>query len=211
MTKHSGILGGTFNPVHNGHIACARFVQQHCKLDEVRLMPCQLPPHRATPGVSGEQRAAMVQLAITPYPQLTLERLELDKTGPSYTVDSMRLLSEREPDTRFYFIIGMDSLCYFCSWQDWQHILQYCHLLVCQRPGYSADQGDAPVLLQQYGVAGLSALRRFSSGRILLLDNPVVDLSASGIRQQLQSGQDCSDNLDPAVLNYIQQRQLYQA
>jgi nicotinate-nucleotide adenylyltransferase len=211
MTKQIGIFGGTFNPVHNGHIASARFVQQHCALDEVRLMPCQLPPHRATPGVSGEQRAAMVQLAIAAYPQLKLERLELDKTGPSYTVDSLRLLREREPHSRLHFIIGMDSLCYFCSWKDWQSILQYAHLLVCQRPGYSAEQGDAPALLQHYGATNLAALQQVNCGRILLLGNPVINLSASGIRQRLQQGLDCSDTLDPAVLNYIQSQQLYQA
>ena len=119
MTKHIGILGGTFDPVHNGHIACADYVQRECGLDTVRLMPCHLPPHRATPGVSAEQRAAMVQLAISAYPKLALERLELDKQSPSYTFDSLQLLHQREPDCRFYFVIGMDSLCYFRQWKNW--------------------------------------------------------------------------------------------
>ncbi|WP_215395697.1 nicotinate-nucleotide adenylyltransferase [Rheinheimera oceanensis] len=211
MIKHIGILGGTFDPVHNGHIACANYVQQHCALDEVRLMPCHLPPHRTTPGVSSEQRAAMVQLAISPYPQLKLERLELNKSSASYTADSLQLLSRREPDSRFYFIIGMDSLCYFLSWKNWPDILKLAHLLVCQRPGYSQQDGDAPALLQQFGITSLAMLRQRHSGGIMLLANPLTDISASEIRQQLQQQQAAVKTLDPAVLNYIQTQQLYQA
>ena len=211
MIKHIGILGGTFDPVHNGHIRCAHYVQQHCALDEVRLMPCHLPPHRATPGVSSEQRAAMVQLAISQYPQLKLERLELNKPSASYTADSLQLLSEQEPDSRFYFIIGMDSLCYFRSWKNWPDILKLAHLLVCQRPGYSQQDGDAPALLQQFGIASQIELRQRQSGGIMLLANPLTDISASEIRQQLQQQQSAVKTLDPAVLNYIQTQQLYQA
>ena len=213
MTKHIGIFGGTFNPVHNGHIASARFVQQHCALDEVRLMPCQLPPHRATPGVSAEQRAAMVQLAIAGYPKLALERLELDKQSPSYTVDSLQLLHQREPDSRFYFIIGMDSLCYFRQWKNWQRVLQLAHLLVCERPGYQATDGDAPFLLQQYGVDDMAALQQSTVGGILLLDNPLFDISATQIRTAFTANQQNTPAPSlqiPQVLAYIQQHQLYQ-
>ncbi|HEY9043245.1 MAG TPA: nicotinate-nucleotide adenylyltransferase [Rheinheimera sp.] len=211
MTKHIGILGGTFDPVHNGHIACADYVQRKCGLDTVRLMPCHLPPHRATPGVSAEQRAAMVQLAIAGYPKLVLERLELDKQSPSYTVDSLQLLHQREPDSRFYFIIGMDSLCYFRQWKNWQRVLQLAHLLVCERPGYQATEGDAPFLLQQYGVADIAVLQQSTAGGILLLDNPLFAISATDIRRQLQQHSTAGSALDPDVLNYIQLQQLYQA
>ena len=211
MTKHIGLLGGTFDPIHNGHIACADFVLRYCALDQVRLMPCHLPAHRATPGVSAAERATMVQLAISGHPGLQLERLELDKTSPSYTVDSLRLLRQREPDSQFYFIIGTDSLCSFCSWKDWQGILQLCHLLVCQRPGYRTTDGDAPALLTQYGVNSLAAMQHYAQGRILLLPNPLHDVSASQIRSQLASANAVQNTLDPAVLNYIQTQQLYQA
>lgn len=211
MTKHTGILGGTFDPVHNGHIACADYVQRHCGLDSVRLMPCHLPPHRATPGVSAEQRAAMVQLAIAGYPKLALERLELDKHSPSYTVDSLKLLTQREPDNRFYFIIGMDSLCYLRQWKNWQQILQLAHLLVCERPGYQANDGDAAFLLKEYGADDISELKQSPAGSILLVHNPLHAISATDIRQQLQHSRTACDTLDPAVLNYIQMQQLYQA
>ena len=209
MTRHVGILGGTFDPVHLGHIRCALHVLKACQLDEVRLMPCHLPPHRATPGVSSGQRAHMVQLAIQPHPRLVLERLELNKTTPSYTIDSLALLRRAEPDTQFYFVIGMDSLCYFRKWKDWQGILTQAHLLVCKRPGYSETDGDAPYLLQHYAVQSMTLLRQQPAGGILLLDNPLTDLSATQVRQQLQQQSPDSATLDPAVLNYIQTEQLY--
>lgn len=208
MTKEVGILGGTFDPVHQGHIACADFVRRYCQLDEVRLMPCHLPAHRASPGVDGPTRADMVRLAIQGHQALQLEPLELNKDTPSYTVDSLQLLTAREPASRFYFIIGMDSLCYFRQWKNWQGILQHCHLLVCQRPGYQATEGDAPFLLEHYAVENLSALKQQPAGAILLLPNPLNNISASQIRQQLQQGASPAA-LDPAVLNYIQSRQLY--
>lgn len=208
IVKEVGILGGTFDPVHQGHIACADFVRRYCQLDEVRLMPCHLPAHRASPGLDGLTRADMVRLAIQGHQALQLEPLELNKDTPSYTVDSLKLLSEREPGSRFYFIIGMDSLCYFQQWKNWQGILQHCHLLVCQRPGYQATEGDAPYLLEHYGANSLNALKQQPAGAILLLPNPLNDISASQLRQQLQQGASPA-TLDPAVLNYIQSRQLY--
>ncbi len=211
MTRHIGIFGGTFDPVHNGHIRCARFVLQYCQLDSVRLMPCHLPPHRATPGVSAQQRAAMVQLAIASEPGLALETLELDKPGPSYTADSLALLQQHDPAARFYFIIGMDSLCYFKSWKNWPQILQQAHLLVCQRPGYSSTDGDAPSLLQQFGQPDLAGLRQRTAGAIMLLPNPLTDISATAVRRQLQTGTLPAATLDPAVLNYIQTQRLYLA
>ena len=211
MTKHIGIFGGTFDPIHNGHVRSALFVLQHCQLDSVRLMPCHLPPHRASPGVNAHQRADMVKLAIAGHSGLQLETLELDKASPSYTVDSLTLLHQREPDTRWYFVIGMDSLCYLKSWKNWRHILQLAHLLVCQRPGYSQHDGDAPSLLAEFGQPDLSHLRQAEAGGIMLLDNRLIDISASAIRQQLQQGSLAADTLDPVVLNYIKGHRLYQA
>ncbi len=211
MTKHIGIFGGTFDPVHNGHVRCANFVLRHCQLDDVRLMPCHIPAHRASPGVSAQQRAAMVQLAIAPHSGLSIETLELDKASPSYTVDSLTLLHQREPNARLYFIIGMDSLCYLKSWKNWPHILQLAHLLVCQRPGYDSNTGDAPSLLQQFGEQDISRIRQRNAGNILVLPNPLTDVSASRVRQQLHQGLSPTNTLDPAVLNYIQTHRLYQA
>lgn len=203
-----GIFGGTFDPIHQGHLACARYVLQHCQLACVRLMPCHLPPHRATPGVSSAQRAAMVKLAIANEPNMQLEPLELNRQTPSYTVDSLRQLKQQLPAQPLAFIIGMDSLLYFKQWHQWQQILTLAHLIVCRRPGYSAEQGDAPALIQDYG-GSLSQLTTQDAGVILLLDNPDFAESATFVRQQLPLNAEVQAMLAPAVLQYIRQQRLY--
>lgn len=209
MTKQLlGIFGGTFDPIHQGHLACARYVLAHCQLESIRLMPCHLPPHRATPGVSSTERANMVKLAIANEPQLQLEPLELNRDTPSYTVDSLTALKQQDPNRILAFIIGMDSLQYFKTWHKWQTILQLAHLIVCRRPGYSSDQGDAPSLLQDFG-GTLQQLRSQNAGVILLLDNPDFTQSATFVRQQLSLNPKVQAMLPPAVLQYIRQQRLY--
>lgn len=203
-----GIFGGTFDPIHQGHLACARYVLEHCHLTSLRLMPCHLPPHRATPGVSSAQRAEMVKLAIANEPQMQLEPLELNRHAPSYTVDSLQQLKQQLPDQPLAFIIGMDSLHYFKQWYQWQQILKLAHLIVCRRPGYTAEQGDAPTLLRDYG-GSLNQLTTQSAGVILLLNNPDFAESATFVRQQLSLNAEVQAMLAPAVLQYIRQQRLY--
>lgn len=203
-----GIFGGTFDPIHKGHLACARYVLEHCQLNSVRLMPCHLPPHRATPGVSSAERAKMVQLAIAGEPKMQLESLELSRQAPSYTVDSLLTLKQQHPTQPLAFIIGMDSLQYFKKWHRWQDILQLAHLIVCRRPGYSAEQGDAPALLKEYG-GSLQQLTTQEAGVILLLNNPDFAESATFVRQQLPLNTEIQAMLTPAVMQYIRQQRLY--
>lgn len=220
-----GFYGGTFDPIHQGHLQLALYVQQFCQLDQLQILPCHLPPHRAHPGVSSAHRSAMVQLAIAPYPQLQLNRLELDKNAPSYTVETLQQLKQQHPQDTLLFVIGMDSLCQFTRWHRWQDILQLCHLLVCQRPGYQPDDPLTQQLLLQHQASQLSQLQQQPSGLILLLDNPLLDISASEIRAALFSAQPSSQpavpasdqaqqSVDPAlqicaVSGYIRQHQLY--
>ncbi len=208
-----GFYGGTFDPIHQGHLQLALYVQQHCQLEQLQLLPCHLPPHRAHPGVSSEHRAAMVELAIAPYPALTLNKLELGKQSPSYTVETLEILRRQYPNDTLCFVIGMDSLCAFTRWHRYQDILRLCHLLVCQRPGY-AENTEATMLLQSYGAQNIQELQSQQTGKILLLQNPLFDISASQIRAGLQQNepqQTPSPALQiPAVMTYIQQHGLYQ-
>lgn len=206
------VFGGTFDPIHRAHVACAQYVLQHCAVREVQLMPCHLPPHRASPGVSAEHRAAMVQLAIQHIPGLSLQSLELNKHSPSYTVDSLRLLREQYPRGGLLFVMGMDSLAYFKQWHQWQSILQLAHLVVCQRPGSTAADGDCPQLLEQYGTSALQDLHLLDAGKIMLLNNPPVELSATRVRALLeknQSGGELTQLIPAEVLQYIKTERLY--
>ncbi|WP_372627534.1 nicotinate-nucleotide adenylyltransferase [Arsukibacterium sp.] len=205
-----GIFGGTFDPVHLGHLACARYVLQHCALDQLQFMPCHVPPHRASPGVSAQQRATMVELAIADEPAMVLQPLELNRNSPSYTADSLALLKHSMPASTLAFVIGMDSLSYFTKWYQWQRILELSHLIVCQRPGYSHLDGDAPALLRDYA-ASPAALHQSSHGKIIELHNPDFSPSATAIRAALAQNQQNISELALPVLNYIQQHRLYQS
>lgn len=204
-----GIFGGTFDPIHIGHVHCALQVLQQCPLEQVRLMPCHLPPHRVTPGVSAQQRAEMVQLAIAEHPQLILETLELEQHRPSYSAISLQQLQQRYPQHKLGFIMGMDAFNQFTSWHRWQDILHCADLIVCQRPEHSQLSSDSKALLTQHQMFDVQQLQQQQTGRILLLDNPLQDISATSLRQQLAHSKTPPKGLDTAVWNYIQQHQLY--
>ncbi len=203
-----GIFGGTFDPIHQGHLACARYVLAHCALTQLQLMPCHLPPHRASPGVSAAHRAKMIELAIAGEPNMQLQPLELQRSSASYTADSLSLLKQAMPNSTLAFIVGMDSLSYFKQWYQWKTILKLSHLIVCQRPGYCGSAGDCPALLAEFG-ADSSALQQREHGAIIVLDNPDFAPSATAIRAALAAKQQNISALTPQVLNYIQQQRLY--
>ncbi len=207
--KLRGFYGGTFDPIHQGHLQLALYVQRHCQLSQLDLLPCHIPPHRTAPGSSSEHRAAMVRIAIADYPKLQINELELNKNLPSYTVDTLRILKQQYPNDALCFLLGMDSLCNFKSWHQYQLILDLAHLIVLQRPGYEVVTGDAPSLLDTYQVASLSDLCEHMAGKILVLDNPTYNISASQIRGQYQQNQLDPSLQIPAVQQYIEQHQLY--
>ena len=208
---YRGIFGGTFDPIHAGHLALALYSVEKLGLDTLAIMPCHIPPHRQQPGVTAEHRAAMVQLAIAPYPALYLETLELERHTASYSVDSLSLLKQKYPEDTLLFFIGMDSLQNFTRWHRWQDILQLANLVVWQRPGYDTNNPECQQLLIDYPAAmpatAQPAADYFSkdAGQILLLDNPQYAISATQIRadQRLQQL--------PAVAAYIAKHQLYRS
>jgi nicotinate-nucleotide adenylyltransferase len=207
-----GFYGGTFDPINQGHLQSALYVQQYCQLDRLELIPCHIPPHRAHPGVSSEHRAAMVRLAIAPYPQLALNVIELEKNSPSYTVETLELLRAQYPNDTLLFVIGMDSLTQFHSWFRYRDILKLCHLLVCQRPGYQPDSIETKAILAEHQLQAVSDLRSKTHGGIVILPNPMLDISATAIRQSLQQSTNNtadSQQID-AVAAYILEHQLYQ-
>ncbi|MBN8446545.1 MAG: nicotinate-nucleotide adenylyltransferase [Gammaproteobacteria bacterium] len=204
-----GYYGGTFDPIHQGHLQLALYVQNYCQLSQLDLLPCHIPPHRAAPGSSSAHRAAMVRLAVAEHPALVINELELNKNQPSFTVDTLRTLKQQHPDDALCFLLGMDSLCSFKSWHQYAEILTLAHLIVLQRPGYDAITGDAPSLLASYQAKDILELRRNSAGKILVLDNPTYNISASQIRGQYQQNQLDPSLQIPAVQQYIEQHQLY--
>lgn len=210
MAKKIGILGGTFDPVHIGHLRSAIEVLEDCGLDEVRLIPGAVPPHRATPMVGAQQRLDMVRLAAEGVTGLTVDDRELRRSGPSWTIDTLiSLRAELAPADSLYFILGADAFAGLDRWHRWQEILQHCHLLVLQRPDMQTGLSESlQALLRDHQVRDLTEIRKRHGGIVLLQQNP-MPVSATAIRKARASGK-CIRYLVPdAVHDYIQQHGLY--
>ena len=195
-----GILGGTFNPVHNGHIVVAEETLAHLGLEEVIFVPAGQPWMKDdSPVLEAEHRVQMIRLAIASYPRFKLSTIEIERAGPSYTVDTMIELQAQPGDGReLFFILGWDSLEQLPQWQQVDRLIQLCHLVAVPRPGYSAP--DLPAL--EAAVPGLSK-------RLLLLDRPEIDISASEIRSRVAGGLSIDHMVPPSVEKYIRANNLY--
>jgi nicotinate-nucleotide adenylyltransferase len=193
----TGILGGTFDPVHNGHLAAARQLRDVADLTEVWLMPNAMPPHRsAAPVASAEDRLRMVQLAVDGLPGLLPSALEVERGGPSYTIDSVAELSRRFPGRPFAILLGSDAALQIRSWHDADALLDAAHFVIFNRP----DTTLAPQTLHELGFAPVRT-------RIVHLDTPAI--AAHQVRDRLARGAPIDDLVPAAVADYIRSNHLY--
>mgnify|MGYP005987894691 CR=1 FL=1 len=214
-----GILGGTFDPIHLGHTLPAKVVAEHLSLDEILFIPANIPPHKATPNVSAKQRATMVKLACETEPLFHCDERELQRDGYSFTVDTLKELSQVYPKSRLFFIIGLDSLLTFTTWHQYQEILSLCHLVVITRPNYqlSTLNPATKALLDKHQVEDIKVLNNSNAGGIILLpsrlpnydDHLYLNVSSSEIRQRLINKQSCQHLLPPNVFAFINKNKLY--
>lgn len=207
-----GILGGTFDPIHIGHLRPAIEAREALGLAEVRLLPNHIPPHRANPFCSSEQRLAMVRLAAAENPGFMVDERELKRDTPSWTIDTLIELKRDLPDTPLCFLMGMDSLLGLPSWHRWRELLDHAHLVVSTRPGWQPEY-PAPIaeLLARHQTREVADLHRLRHGRIWLADNLPIELSATGLRALLAAGRDPRYLLPAPVADYIRQHGLYQS
>ncbi|MBN2238580.1 MAG: nicotinate-nucleotide adenylyltransferase [Dehalococcoidales bacterium] len=196
----TGILGGTFDPVHNGHILIASETIKRLGLDEVLFMPAARSPFKLDiSAASVEHRVRMVELAIADYRGFRLSTIEIDRAGPSYTVDTLEILNERSGElNELFFIIGLDSLLTLPDWKKPERIVRLCRIVTVCRPGY-----EIPRLAElEEKLPGLQE-------SLILLEEPLVDISSTDIRQRIRQGSSVSDMLPPKVEDYIRENTLY--
>jgi len=205
-----GIYGGTFNPVHYGHLRTALEVSEIFALDELRLVPCSQPAHRDEPEVSAAMRVQMLQLAIQETPQLQIDTRELERAGPSYMVDTLASIrAEIGSDKPLFLFIGTDSFNGLSSWHRWQVLFDYAHIVVMTRPGFKPE-----ALVKFYAdklVNDKHSLKSCASGKIYFQQVTQLDISATFIRQIFAMQRNPSFLLPEAVIEYIQAKQLYKA
>ncbi len=210
LQRAIGILGGTFDPIHFGHLRTALELYQSLDLTEVRLIPCFQPVHRKLPVASPEHRLAMVKHAIESETALKVDDLEIKRKGPSYTIDTLTAFRKKLPQTPLCLIMGIDALLNFPSWHRWEDILQLAHLVVAHRPQYQLPQtGIVADLLKQRLKKNAAALHEQLAGNIYLHPVTSLDISATDIRKQIARGRSPRYLLPNNVYNYILQHGVY--
>ena len=195
-----GVLGGTFDPVHTGHLAIAKAARERLNLAQVLFVPAGVPWLKWGRDITpAEQRVEMLELAVAPYPAFRVSRVELERPGHSYTTDTLEQLKrELGGDVELYFILGEDALSELPLWHQPQRIVELCHLVAARRPG-----SRPPDLKSLEGVLpGVSS-------RVIILDNEPVNASSSGIRERVARNQSIEGLVPDAVARYIDEHGLY--
>ena len=186
-----GVFGGTFDPIHFGHLRTGYELLQLLRLEEVRYLPCGLPPHRGVPVASGKARLEMVRAAVAGRPGLVVDDRELRRDGPSYSVDTLGDLRQDFPDRSLCLIVGMDAFLGFPGWSRWQEIFELAHVVVAKRPGWTApDMGELEAVLEQRLTAKVNELHNAVSGRIYIHAVTQLEISSTAIRQMVSAGQE---------------------
>ncbi len=206
------MLGGTFDPVHHGHLRSAVELCEMLSLDQVHMIPSQLPPHREAPGVAATDRLAMLAAGIDDTPGLRADDRELHRSGPSYSVDTLASLREEFGErTRLVMALGVDAFLKLAEWHEPERLFELSHLVVIARPGHAALPGDAlKALIKGREVESSESLFATPAGRLLHLRLPSsMDISATELRRRLQAGLSVRYLLPSAVETYIQSSGLY--
>ncbi|GJM12900.1 MAG: putative nicotinate-nucleotide adenylyltransferase [Pseudohongiella sp.] len=202
------VLGGLFDPVHKGHVSAARLALELLGLEQLKMIPCHLPNHKAVPATPADHRLAMLELATASCSSIEVDPIELLKDRVSYTVDTLCELKQN--NSPLVFVLGVDSFNSLPEWHDWRRVLELSHLLVVSRHGTEfSRQTLNSVEFDQRNVETAEQLLSSESGKILICEDFDVDTASSEIREKLMRGEDVSSELDVEVMRYISDNGLY--
>lgn len=209
--RRIGILGGTFDPIHAGHLDIGRIAERTLGLSRIYVIPANVPPHRPQTFASAYHRFAMASMAVSAHPNWRASDLELRAPGPSYTSVTLRQFHERGyPPSELYFIIGADAFADIAQWRDYPKLLDWTHFAVVSRPGHAAGglRYRLPALASRMAQPPTEPLEEMDP-LIILIDEPTADVSSSGIRQRRAEGLPIDGLVTPAVQSHIEQHGLY--
>lgn len=211
MTKPVGILGGTFDPVHHGHLRLALELIQQLDLAEIRLIPLHTPAHRNTPVASPQQRLAMLQLGIDNETDLLIDDREIVRQGISYSIDTLTTLRDELGSQPLCLIMGMDAFQKLNSWHEWTLLLNYAHIIIVDRPANTPhiEQQEIAQLYSTHCSEDPDSLQRSPAGNIININIPMLDISATRLRQLISTKQNIHYLLPDSVISYIQKQNLY--
>jgi nicotinate-nucleotide adenylyltransferase len=205
-----GVFGGTFDPVHFGHLRAAQEVRETLGLADFRLVPAGRPPHREPPLAKPEQRLEMLRRAVGPVPGFSVDDREVRRSGPSYMVETLTGIRSEAGSVPIVLVVGLDAANHLDGWHRWKSLFELAHLAVMRRPGADFGwRGELQRNMEQRLVDDPETLRSRPAGRVLLLDVTQLAISSTDIRRQLRAG--CSPRflLPDSVLDYIREQRLY--
>ena len=202
-----GIFGGTFDPIHNGHLHVAQQVLHRVALDLVDFLPCAIPVHRGVPHASAVHRLRMIEIAIAEHREFRLDTLDIDRGDKSYMVDSLRSIREGNPEQTICLILGTDAFNQLEQWKSPLEILQLAHVIVCCRPEIALDRG----IFSNHWIDATSAFGDSAEGKILALEIDENPCSSTEVRNSLEVQKPDIHCLHPDVFQYIQEHQLYRS
>lgn len=213
-----GIFGGTFDPIHNGHIFPVLEAAEKADIKKVALMPCHIPSHKYPAMASSVDRLKMVELICTDYPLFYPDPRDIKRSKPTFTIDSLKEVRELLPRTPLCFFIGTDSLQSLFTWRNWQTLFSFCHFIVCERTGESitnqlSDSNDCmqlKTLLNERQTFNPMVLHKQLYGHIYVANTQTLTVSSTSIRKKLAKNQPVEAFLPQKILDYIQQHKLYQ-
>ena len=203
-----GVFGGTFDPVHYGHLRSALEVKEIFGLTEVRLIPSAQPPHREQPAASALMRLHMLELAIKNQPGLIIDTRELNRQGASYMVDTLKSLRQEFPNEPLLLFIGSDAFNHLKTWRQWQHLFDAAHIVVMTRPGFEIQNIDE--FFKARLATETTELAHNLAGKLYFQQVTQLDISATAIRNMIAEQQNPGFLLPDTVIKYIVQHNLYQ-
>jgi nicotinate-nucleotide adenylyltransferase len=205
-----GVFGGTFDPIHYGHLRTAFEMLQALRFEEVRFIPCGDPPHRGSTFAAAPQRLRMVELAVSGQEGFAVDDRELRRKGPSYTIDTLLDLRGEFPDRALGLIVGMDAFLGFTGWHRWDEILDVAHIVVAHRPGWKApDLGPLGELITEFGTHRVDDLHDALNGRIHIHAVTQLEIASTEIRDLVAAGRDPRFLMPDAVRNEIENSGCY--
>jgi nicotinate-nucleotide adenylyltransferase len=205
-----GIFGGTFDPIHYGHLRTAFELLEALSLDEVRFMPAGNPPHRDPPQADAALRAAMVQAAVAGQTGFLVDDRELNRAGPSYSVDTLASLRAEFADRPLCLIIGMDAFRGLPKWYHWREILDLAHIVVAHRPGWRVpESGPLQQLVREQGTARSQDLHRVPNGHVYVHAVTQLEISSTDLRALIRAGHDPKYLIPDKVRELIRARRCY--
>lgn len=213
MAAPVGIFGGTFDPIHFGHLRPALELCERLQMQRMLMIPCSVPPHRPQPQADAEQRLTMLYRAVEGEPLLQVDERELQRSGPSFMVDTLASLRQELGETPLCLCLGVDAFLGLPGWDRWEQLLELAHIVVAHRPGWALEQGALPealaALMADHSSNDAASLAASSAGTILLQAVTQLDISATAIREAIAAGGSARYLLPETVWATIREHSLY--